>query len=202
MTQTPQGWYLDPMNPSTQRYWNGQSWTEHAAPAPGTRAAYEDRRHQNRTALIAFLVVALVVVSIIALFAGLVLPRVETQRKYETVDVVVDMAHVAINVQVYHALYHSYPTSLNALTSARGTPPFFISGGNNIELSTDGVTGFCLVGTSLDSDYNRLAKLYDSRAGGFELKGTPCSAAYPHRYFLPTQSFGPSPSPVTARFDR
>jgi len=202
MTQTPQGWYLDPMNSSTQRYWDGQNWTEHAAPAPGTHAATQDRRHQNRTALIAFLVVALVVVSIIALFTGLVLPRVETQRKYQTVAVVVDMSHAAINIQVYHALYHSYPTSLNALTSARGTPPFVIARGHVIEMSTDGITGFCLTATSLYSDYDKLAKVYDSRAGGFQHKGIPCSASYRYRYYLPTQTFRPSPSPVTARFDQ
>jgi len=36
MSQAPAGWYSDPTptpgQPSTQRYWDGQSWTEHVAP--------------------------------------------------------------------------------------------------------------------------------------------------------------------------
>jgi type II secretory pathway pseudopilin PulG len=202
MTQTPPGWYLDPMNLSSQRYWDGQQWTEHSAPAPGSRAANEDRRHKNRTALIALLSIALVVVSIVALFAALVVPRVQTQRKYQTVAVVVDLSHAAINIQVFHALYHSYPTSLNALAGAQGTPPFQIARGHIIEMSTDGVTGFCLTATSLYSDYDKLAKVYDSRAGGFQYKGIPCSVSYPYRYFLPADASGPSSAPVVARFDR
>jgi hypothetical protein len=31
--ETPAGWYLDPTNPSIQRYWDGTVWTEHAHPA-------------------------------------------------------------------------------------------------------------------------------------------------------------------------
>jgi len=30
---TPAGWYLDPDGTGGQRYWNGESWTEHRAPA-------------------------------------------------------------------------------------------------------------------------------------------------------------------------
>ena len=38
MTQSPQnlpppGWYPDPKMAGTQRYWDGQRWTDHAAPA-------------------------------------------------------------------------------------------------------------------------------------------------------------------------
>jgi hypothetical protein len=31
-SQTPAGWYPDPSMPSTQRYWDGQQWTENLAP--------------------------------------------------------------------------------------------------------------------------------------------------------------------------
>jgi len=33
MTQTPAGWHPDPHDPSQLRYWDGQGWTEHRAPA-------------------------------------------------------------------------------------------------------------------------------------------------------------------------
>jgi uncharacterized protein DUF2510/uncharacterized protein DUF4352 len=32
---TPANWYPDPENPAGLRYWDGWSWTEHRAPAPG-----------------------------------------------------------------------------------------------------------------------------------------------------------------------
>jgi hypothetical protein len=30
----PPGWYPDPKMADTRRYWNGESWSEHVAPAP------------------------------------------------------------------------------------------------------------------------------------------------------------------------
>ena len=36
---TPADWYPDPQDPSLQRYWDGNAWTEHTAPAaPGQPA--------------------------------------------------------------------------------------------------------------------------------------------------------------------
>ncbi len=32
---TPANWYPDPQDPSLQRYWDGNAWTEHVAPAAG-----------------------------------------------------------------------------------------------------------------------------------------------------------------------
>lgn len=32
---TPAGWYPDPSGAPGQRYWDGQQWTDHAAPPPG-----------------------------------------------------------------------------------------------------------------------------------------------------------------------
>jgi hypothetical protein len=32
MTYTPPGWYPDPQQPNTQRYWNGEAWTPQTAP--------------------------------------------------------------------------------------------------------------------------------------------------------------------------
>ena len=41
MTDTPQpGWYPDPDDVSSQRYWNGIVWTDHTAPASSTPPQY------------------------------------------------------------------------------------------------------------------------------------------------------------------
>jgi hypothetical protein len=32
-TPTPAGWYADPESPGQYRYWDGQAWTQHTAPA-------------------------------------------------------------------------------------------------------------------------------------------------------------------------
>jgi hypothetical protein len=33
-TQAAAGWYADPQHPGSERWWNGQQWTEHQRPAP------------------------------------------------------------------------------------------------------------------------------------------------------------------------
>lgn len=33
MASTPPGWYPDPYDPTTQRYWDGAQWTENRSPA-------------------------------------------------------------------------------------------------------------------------------------------------------------------------
>ena len=35
VSQTPPGWYADPNDPTTQRYWDGTGWTENRSPAAG-----------------------------------------------------------------------------------------------------------------------------------------------------------------------
>src|SRR3954452_1806480 len=34
MSTPSAGWYADPQNNSVQRYWDGETWTEHTSPAP------------------------------------------------------------------------------------------------------------------------------------------------------------------------
>lgn len=36
----PPGWYPDPNRTGTQRYWDGQQWTEHTAPLPSSGGGY------------------------------------------------------------------------------------------------------------------------------------------------------------------
>jgi Protein of unknown function (DUF2510) len=36
----PAGWYPDPANPGTQRYWDGQQWTEQSAPSSSPSAGW------------------------------------------------------------------------------------------------------------------------------------------------------------------
>ena len=33
MSVASAGWYIDPQDPSQQRYWDGASWSDHRAPA-------------------------------------------------------------------------------------------------------------------------------------------------------------------------
>lgn len=35
--QTPAGWYPDPHDPSTQRYWDGSQWTENRSPGAAAK---------------------------------------------------------------------------------------------------------------------------------------------------------------------
>jgi hypothetical protein len=37
MSDAPAGWYPDPKMAGTQRYWDGEQWTEHVAPMPEDR---------------------------------------------------------------------------------------------------------------------------------------------------------------------
>lgn len=40
---TPADWYPDPENPGGLRYWDGQSWTEHRAPAPAAQSPADEQ---------------------------------------------------------------------------------------------------------------------------------------------------------------
>src|SRR5579875_1797238 len=78
----PAGWYPDPQYPGQQRYWNGQSWTEHrqqavqAQPAPPAwpqqqTAGYQGSARQPSRAgkfvkWAAAIVVLIVIISIVA----------------------------------------------------------------------------------------------------------------------------------------
>lgn len=59
----PAGWYPDPSTPNTQRYWDGQQWSQHTQPAPPAVPA-KKRRNPIKTLLTiagVFLLVVLVI---------------------------------------------------------------------------------------------------------------------------------------------
>lgn len=65
------GWYADPAGSPLLRWWDGDAWTDHLAPASGPGAPLPPRqRSSGRTAL---LVIAIVLGSLAAAAAGLVL---------------------------------------------------------------------------------------------------------------------------------
>lgn len=70
---TPAGWYTDPDNPSGQRYWDGNAWTENRSGAPAAPATMTaaPNSHTTRNVLIAIgLVLLLLLGGCIALVAA------------------------------------------------------------------------------------------------------------------------------------
>ena len=53
MTNAPAGWHPDPESPGILRYWDGQAWTNHRAPAP-TAAAPPPQRDQSGLVTLGF----------------------------------------------------------------------------------------------------------------------------------------------------
>ena len=61
---TRAGWYPDPQQTGTQRYWDGERWTEQVAPMPEARGA------TNAAASVFLLLCAVGVVVLLILVAG------------------------------------------------------------------------------------------------------------------------------------
>lgn len=66
------GWYPDTQMSGTQRYWDGNKWTDHVAPLPAAT--------QNNDGLMVFGIVMAVVFPILGLILGLVLVGRGEQR--------------------------------------------------------------------------------------------------------------------------
>jgi hypothetical protein len=63
--QTPAGWYPDPQMASTQRYWDGERWTEQVAPLPRPATA------TTQAANVFLLLVAAGAILLLVVVAGL-----------------------------------------------------------------------------------------------------------------------------------
>jgi hypothetical protein len=73
--QQPAGWFPDPDDPTKQRYWDGQQWTEHRSPAMAVNyeQATQIRAKSRRTAVKvigALVVVGLLIWGVSAMFGG------------------------------------------------------------------------------------------------------------------------------------
>lgn len=180
----PAGWYINTSEPTEQRYWDGEQWSGHTAPPPLFDSATTPSRRRQNGQLIGVLVGSLLVIIAATIYSTVYLPRHFQTRTVNTVFVVSDMGQLALALDQYHNIHHAYPRSLSELTAAPAVP-FSRTQGNELTITTDGTSGYCIYGMSPDSDYWRLAKLYDSSEGIFRPKGTPCSVNYPYRFTLP-----------------
>lgn len=68
--QTPAGWYADPNDPSTQRYWDGTRWTDNRAPGAGAAPAGVPTNGKATAALVLGIVWLCGIGSILALVFG------------------------------------------------------------------------------------------------------------------------------------
>ena len=75
----PAGWYPDPQNPASQRYWDGARWTEHTARGSAAAAAPAGGK---RTGLIIGLLVGIpVLLVVIGILAAIAIPVFVSQRE-------------------------------------------------------------------------------------------------------------------------
>lgn len=73
------GWYPDPQMAGTQRYWDGQQWTGHVAPAgPEAQVRVEQGRTDNQ------LVIAGLVLAVLFPLAGFIIGCILVGRPYQT----------------------------------------------------------------------------------------------------------------------
>jgi type II secretory pathway pseudopilin PulG len=200
----PAGWYIDPDRIETQRYWDGQAWTDDRAPLyPGTgstpptmgqpldaTAASTTTSTGRKSGLVIGLVVAVVLLTVgvgvlIALLAvtGRSTPSAVTRKAVDTL-VTSDLANASLAMESYFVAHDTYPisTALAISTAAK----VITSPGNTVTITTDGTTGYCIAGWGTDSSYSASApKLYDSRAGGLQPAGKACSQQYDNSFKIP-----------------
>ena len=66
--QTPAGWYPDPQDPNTQRYWDGRQWTENRS--PGVAYAKQETNGKATAALVLGILWLCGIGSVLALVFG------------------------------------------------------------------------------------------------------------------------------------
>jgi Domain of unknown function (DUF4190)/Protein of unknown function (DUF2510) len=77
--QTPAGWYTDPANPSTQRYWDGLAWAAPGAVPPPPPTVYVVQKQSTNGLAIASMVLGILwlywIGSVLALIFGYIAKR-------------------------------------------------------------------------------------------------------------------------------
>ena len=71
MSATPPGWYPDPDDEGSTRYWDGHGWSEERAPAPGTRQRVPGEKEREASAIIVAGYVFAVLIPIVGFVIGL-----------------------------------------------------------------------------------------------------------------------------------
>jgi type IV pilus assembly protein PilA len=183
---TQPGWYLDPIVPNTQRYWDGNSWTGYSAPVapPAAQAMYREPERKSATKAIVIGVISTVVV--VALLAALAVPVFFSERKKAVdKDLISDITNASLSLESYYSVNDMYPTTKAVATAPTNQDRIFVSPGNSLTISTDGTTGYCIAGTNPSSNYFSSPRVYDSNKGGLQPKGGTCSTTYVIVYTLP-----------------
>ena len=71
MSETPPGWYPDPHDSTSIRYWDGQQWTENRAPAQTARQLAPGEKEQEATGIIIAGYIFAVLIPIVGFVIGL-----------------------------------------------------------------------------------------------------------------------------------
>lgn len=181
----PPGWYLDPGVPNTQRYWDGLNWTNFTSPLYiGTLQSVPIKRSAKSTVAIAAGAVVGVVVVLVLLIAAAV-PVAHKQINQTQSYVEHDVGDVAVSMQAYYEANHKFPTTSQEFFSDRNPQPTTVTPGDQLTISTDGVSGYCVSGIRPGSPYANLPKVYDSQQGGLLNEGAQCSSTFVYMFYIP-----------------
>jgi hypothetical protein len=100
--------------------------------------------------------------------------------------VVSDVLNASMSLESYYSTNNSYPTTKSQVTASGNAAKVMVSQGDSLVIWTDGVTGYCILGSNPQSQYPATTpKLYDSDKGGLQVDGAKCSVKYPDTYVLP-----------------
>jgi hypothetical protein len=69
LSETPPGWYPDPNDSTTNRYWDGQQWTDDRSPRQADQAAGPKQEKPKQNILLFAIPGAVILVGLIVFFA-------------------------------------------------------------------------------------------------------------------------------------
>ena len=102
-----------------------------------------------------------------------------------------DVINASLSMESYYSTNNAYPTTKKEATAKTNADKFVTSPTDSLTISTDGKTGYCILGWNMMTMYRVLTpKVYDSVWGGLRPDSTPghplkCSIKYPNTYTLP-----------------